>query len=424
MTAPNVAQDDAHVGVQAQTIHGGVTYYQLTSDVSPEDTFRCGVRFLDAKMPARARELVEDAVTHGYDTDEARFHLVLAVLSGRTRQQLGDQDFAQLSDIYRRHSSRDEGNEWTAGLEAVRRLLRSVHDTENSSIAEEGAVDDDVVAKELDALAPFQRDKILGHLEALLEGPKHDGRWRRSVDRAQEGQTAHDRADRAWKFFHAEPAPPPPRRVEPASPAIADWVRTILGTVAFGVGAGFLAGVVLSRGEAGPILACVAGVLGVVGLTIGGADRHFRRERRRAKDAEVDPARARHSTTPAGGFARKVDRAFDHYFARYVPRHADRATWLAETAGVRSHLRDEVVELYREQRTDAEAVMWLVRYLVSEVRKQWKRGTATAYRAQLRPPVRTTLLWWSGTAGRADDRCLAASPWTAAGELVGWILVN
>ena len=84
-----------------------------------------------------------------------------------------------------------------------------------------------------------------------------------------------------------------------------------------------------------------------------------------------------------------MDRLFSHYFAKYVPTGADRATWLADTAGIRRYLRDEIVADYREQRVKAARIAWLIRYLVVEVKHSWQSGTLWDYRHQLRTPAAT-----------------------------------
>ncbi|SCG14852.1 hypothetical protein GA0070610_1071 [Micromonospora echinofusca] len=189
-TTTNVAQGDAHVGVQAQAIHGDV-YYQLPPDASPKERFRTGVKYLDARMPGRARELIEEAVARGHETDEVRFHWLLALLSGRTLRQLGNEDLITLSTICGRITRVHGRGEWTVGLRSVLRLLSSL-DT----------ADTELTVKELDELRPRQRDKILDHLGVLLEGPVEDQLWHRSVERARAGQKAGDRRNRVRLFFH------------------------------------------------------------------------------------------------------------------------------------------------------------------------------------------------------------------------------
>ncbi|MFV2111204.1 hypothetical protein ACFHW0_02545 [Micromonospora sp. LOL_025] len=389
MTTPattNVAQGDAHVGVQAQAIHGDV-YYQLPPDASPKERFRIGVKYLDARMPGRARELIEEAVARGYETDEVRFHWLLALLSGRTLRQLGNEDLTTLSAICGRITRVHGRGEWTAGLRSVLRLLNSLN-----------TADTELIVKELDELGPRQRDKILDHLGVLLEGPVEDQLWHRSVERARAGQKAGDRKNRVRLFFHPSPAPPRVRPVQPAVTPVGEWLRALAATAAFALAAGNIARLLLQRGELPPVLACLVSAAGVAAFVVGGADRHFRRERLRLKEAEFTPPTQRRAKPPAGGFARKVDRLFDTYFGRYVPRDTGRSHWLAQTAGIRRHLRDELVEIYREQRVDAGEIAWLVRHLVGDVRQRWKNDTLTAYRSGLRTPWQSTALYVVGLA--------------------------
>lgn len=380
----NVAQGEAHVGVQAQAIHGDV-YYQLSREASPEDTFRIGVKYLDSQMPAQAQEHIENAVARGYESDEVQFHRLLALLSGRTLRQLGNEDFNHLSSICGGISRVDGGDDWTAGLRAVLRLLDSLHTPET-----------ELVVKELDALPPTQRDKILKHLGVLREGPLEDQMWRLAVERAKAGQLADDRADRVWKFFHPSPAHPRVRPVHPDSTSMSDRLRAVIGTGVFVLAAGNIGWLLLQRAQLSPALGYLVSAVGAAAFIVGGMDRNFRRERLRAMESRVIP-RQRRQEAAAGGFAGEVDRLFDKYFARYVPGGTNRSYWLAQTAGIRSHLRDELVEIYREQRLDnPEKIAWLVRYLVGDVRHRWENDTLTAYRDELRMPFSTTALYTAG----------------------------
>ncbi|WP_329103096.1 hypothetical protein OG792_25760 [Micromonospora sp. NBC_01699] len=392
MTTPtwnNIAQDDAHVGVQAQTIHGDVVYH-LPPGATAEERFRVGVSYLDARMPGEAREHIEKAVAQGYETDEARFHQLLALLSGRTLRQLGNEGFDHLAAICGRITRLDGGGEWRAGLRAVLRLVGSVDPSEH-----------ELAVKELDELRPRQRDKILDHLGVLLEGTVEDQIWHRSVERARAGQYAVQRRERVWIFFQPAPAPPRVRAVRPASIPLADWLRVVLGTAVFVIAMGNIGWLSLQRAGWLALFAYLVAMAGVACVVVSGADRHYRRERLRTKDAEFSPARQQPAEAPSGGFARNVDRLFDKYFARYVPRDTDRSTWLAETAGIRRHLRDELVENYRESRIGADRIAWLVRHLVGDVRQRWEKGTLVAYRAELRTPIATLGLYWGGLVGAA-----------------------
>ena len=415
MTTPtmvNIAQDDAQVGVQAQTIHGDV-YYQVSPDASPDERFRIGVRYLDARMPERARELIEDAVARGYETDEVQFHRLLALLSGRTLRQLGNDDFNHLSSICGRISRLAGRGEWTAGLKTILRLLNSVDTAET-----------ELVLKEIDELLPLQRAKILDHRGVLLEGPMVDQMWRRSVDRARVGQLAGDRADRIWMFFHPAPAPPRVRPVQPAQITVGEWLRALVAAAAFVLAIGNIGLLLLQRGAISPVLAYLVSAAGAVAFMVGGSERHFQRWRLRVKEAEFIPPLQR-TEAPDGGFARKVDRLFDRYFAQYVPRHTDRAYWLTQTAGIRKTLRDEVVDIYREARVDADAIAWLVRHLVGDVRKRWENDTLTAHRAELRTPFQSQVLHAAGLVAVVVGSLWAAPAAIATAPLAGtmWVLV-
>ncbi|MFI0482522.1 hypothetical protein [Actinomadura sp. 9N215] len=118
-----------------------------------------------------------------------------------------------------------------------------------------------------------------------------------------------------------------------------------------------------------------------------GAEWHFLTERRRAKDKEYRRPREHASRAKSTGFAGKVDQHFDHYFATYLPHNTSRSAWLAGTAGIRRSVRDEIVDVYREQRTGVEKIAWLIRYRVSEVRRQWENGTLWNYQQELSPPL-------------------------------------
>jgi hypothetical protein len=102
----------------------------------------------------------------------------------------------------------------------------------------------------------------------------------------------------------------------------------------------------------------------------------------------------------------------------------DRNTWLAETAGIRGHIRDEVVVAYRETRVKAEQVAWLTRYRVSEVRKSWQDGSLWDHRRRLRVPVGTKIGVVGGTGllavggVRAMVGAIQASPLRASGAVV------
>ncbi|MCX4470169.1 hypothetical protein OOK41_07615 [Micromonospora sp. NBC_01655] len=413
-TAANVAQGDAHVDVQAGVVHGDINFYRLPPDSSPEEEFAFALNYLDGRVRDQARKLIEKAVAGGYVTTEVQFYRLIALLSGRTLRQLVPEELDHLTAICASLPHLDDHDEWAAGLKVIIRLLAPV-----------SAAETDLVVKEIDALNQRQRDGIYGHLEALLEGAMQEEMWRQSVTLADSQRTAEDRFTRVWKFFHPTPAPPRTLPVQPAAIPLRDWLRAGAGAAVFALAVVQLIVPVAARGTLDPFLGLLAGLVGLAAFCVGGADRYYRGTRLRAKEAQIRPPRQRRREAPPGGFARKVDRLFDRYFGRYIPQGTDRNYWLAQTAGIQRHLRDEVVELYREQRIEADRVAWLVRHLVGHVRGQWERDTLTAYRQQLRIPARTKVLHVGGLALLTGGSLWVVPAVMASAPLsgTGWLLL-
>jgi hypothetical protein len=378
VTAPvvtNVADGDAHVAMQVGILHLDGDY-QISLEASPEQIFRTGVRYLDARIPEEARKLVEEAVARGHKTtDEVHFYRLIALLSGRTLRHLDLAELDQLNSICQRIDRDDGSSEWAAGLRSILTLLDSP-----------GSIDPELAVKKIEELPSRQRNLILDHLGVLRDGPLEDRLWQLSVERARAGQLAADRKDRVWIFFQPVPAHARVRPVSPFSIVPADWAYAILGGAAVLFAAGRLGSLVWQHGRLAPILAGITAIVGVVTFVVQGSEWHFRRQRIRVKNAEFI-ARPRNETAPADGFARRVDRLFDDYFGRYVPRETDRSIWRQQTAGIRQKLRDELVEIYREQGIKGDQIAWLIRHLVGDVRRRWENGTLTAYQQEFRTPA-------------------------------------
>ncbi|MFJ1537505.1 hypothetical protein ACIODS_03075 [Micromonospora chalcea] len=413
-TATNVAQGDAHVDVQAGVVHGDINFYRLPPDSSPQEQFAAALHYLDGRVRDEARTLIEKAVAGGYVTTKVQFFRLITLLSGRTLRQLAPEELDRLFAICASLPKLDDRDEWAAGLKAIIRLLAPVCDAET-----------DLVVKEIDALDQRQRDEIYGHLEALLEGAMQDEMWQKSVALAQSQRTKDDRSSRIWKFFHPTPAQPRTLPVQPAAVPLRDWLRAVAGAALFTLAVVQMTLLVAVRGALDPFLGLLAGLVGLTAFCVGGADRYYRGTRLRAKEAQTRPPQQRRREAPPDGFARKVDRLFNRYFGQYVPEGTDRTYWLAQTAGIRRHLRDEVVEIYREQRIEAERIAWLVRYLVGDVRGQWERDTLTAYRQQLRTPARTWFLRVGGLTLLAAGSLWAVPAVVTSAPLsgTGWFLL-
>ncbi|WP_157244584.1 hypothetical protein [Nonomuraea typhae] len=366
----NVAEDTATVGVQAETVHGDVTVYQIPADPTPEERFAGGVHRLLGGMADEAREPIKQAVADGYVTGRSCFYLILALLSGRTVQQLSKDDLHLLHDV--RGKLTEPPSRWTDAIRVVNRIL----------LALEKDADADAVEDELKVLDADLREEVQRHLEIFLNGPVQAKIWARVFDAAKEERLANERLERAWKFFHADPAPPRVRRARPVTITVGAWVLTVASTVLAAGTLAYLAALAWQKAIPA-LLLCAAGAW-VFGRHA--AIWRFRAQRRWATDRAYDPARSRPAPIVDRSFVRKLDHQLRRYFRRYLPVGAERERWLAETAGIRQALRDEVAELYREDRIPADRVIWLIRHLVCDVRDRWERGTLWAYREQLRIP--------------------------------------
>lgn len=381
----NVASGGAVVGFQAQAVHGNVTIFQLRDD-SPEERFRVGVAYLDSGMPREARELIGQAIAKGYQTSEVHFHWILALLSGRTFRQFSDEDSFSFSEARKRISGYS-GDQWSDGLKVINNLLGA---------AENPKVDIRLVITKLDALGPYQRDKIVLHLEMFLVGPIEDQIWERALARAEAKRLDRGRKDRVWMFFQPKPVEPRVKSSAPVRTTTENWVVVAIASpLALGA-VGSVDWLLLARGDVLKFLAFLVSIAaGYFCCFVRGVEWRHNIERLATKDLERDSS-WRRTSAPPGGFADNVDKLFNRYFAKYRPEGIRRGDWRDATAGIHRYLRDEIVEAYREQRVSADQVAWLIRYRIREVVKRWQTGILWDYRGQLQTRAVTKLVFALG----------------------------
>lgn len=383
-TVRNSAEGSASVGIQAQEVHNS-TVYQMLPDTPPERKYRIGVRYLDDGVPVKARELINDAIAHGHQSSEVRFHWLLAMLSKRSYRQLNREERAQIRDV-RGEAMSGDADDWTRATQVVYGLL---------DCHEQPGTDPGQALKELDALGAGVRKAIIRHLALILTGSMKDRTWAETYEAAEKGRTAADRSDRVWAYFYPDPEGARVLPTQPASTSASDWLITGSATAVFVVAAAFLGWAAVVGGSVSAILAyaiaCAAGCL----AAWAGLERSHRRERLRALDREyIDDHRVRRA--PPGGFANKVDRLFDRYFWKYSPRTADQQTWLSETKGIRNSMRDEVAHLYRDSRVRDQQISWLIRFMVTDVRRRWLAGELLEHRERFRISARTKVAYYLG----------------------------
>ena len=358
------------------TVHSGLDAYQIPAGASPRRKFRIARAHLDGGLATTARRLMDEVVADVPDGGAVRFYWLLAFFSGRTLWELSDAERGRLG-VFLHDVARVGCGTWQSGVDLIWRLVGTVHTDDE---------DPSALVKEFDALPPGQRAKILRHLERVLAGRLKDELWRQSVDHAMAVQTARGRAQRVWKFFEPEPAPPRTRMVRPAETAPGQWALTVLASALLLLAVGAIAWLLL-QSEGTPALAALLAGLGGGGVALAnGAEWRFRNERLRTKERAYRGCPTRYEAGPAGAFAAEVERLYQRYFVKYAPPGVAADRWLLATGGIGGTLRDEMVEVHRDRRTSPAELKWLIRYQVRLLRQRWMEGTLTSFRRRWATP--------------------------------------
>jgi len=411
-TTHNVAESGAMVGVQGRVVHN-VNVYQMPPDATPRQKYEIGLRFLNDGVPFKAVDLIEQAMAAGLENAEIRFHWVLAMFSKRSYRDLNRLERDRLDELAERLRAYPEG-EHRRALEAISELIAHFS-------GEGGSVE--TAEKRILELEPDLLTSIQRHLQTVLSGATKDKLWAEARKRAQEERTAHGRLDRVWAYFHPEPIPARTLPPEENQTDPLDGPYATAATALSALAAGYLGWLLLSAGELTALLAYAAALAAGWFGARDAFEWRYRADRLTLEERRHFPQFA--PSRPRGtGFAREVSHAFDHYFARYRPSGSDYSLWLAETAGIRAHLRAEILELYREKRVTADRVRWLIAYLAKDVRRRKTAGTLYEYRERYRVPfamrVRCALALTLALVAAFDVLVTAVplAPLTATGALL------
>lgn len=384
VNATNSAGGSANVGVQAETFHGDVYYYVVRDDAPAEEKFHVGVSYLNGGVPSEALPLIERAAAEGLDTSEVRFFWLLALISGRTYRQFSPEDSNRI-DHLRKSPVVYQADPWAEGVRVILRLLDSFR---------ESAVAPGPFISAINDLGPRQREPVLRHLAVFLRGPLGDQVWELEREAAFEGRHAGQRADRVGLFFQPSPAKPRARLPAPPEVSARDWATALVATAVFAITVSDVGWQLIRHGSITGVLGYLLGCAGCYLASRNWLEFRWQARRREAHERLHKPvARA---NAPAGGFAARMDHRFDHYLAVRVPHGMDRTDWLAATAGTRSQLRDEIVEIYREQRVRAEQLDWLTRHEVETLARRWRTGTFYTPATEFRPARKA---WVTRSAG-------------------------
>ncbi|MET8753426.1 hypothetical protein ABZW32_25520 [Streptomyces sp. NPDC004667] len=367
------------IGIQAETVHDSTIYF-VHPDASPQEKYRVGVRLLEDGVPSRAREMITDAIVHGYDGTEVRFHWVLAMVSARTYHDLSTEEVQRLrytSGLVRTYVD----DEWKEALRVTFDLLAVVSTTGSET---------GPVLKELHDLPLLQYDAILRHLDLMLTGRLKDDLWAETHGRARAERFGNDRARRVWAYF--APAPIGARAVPPRpSTAAAARASLPVRAVLFVVSSSLLWVLALIADPARAIVELpVALGAGLTAARFG--VRWWGREPRPGLTPGPRVPHPRDPTSAEDGFTKRVRHSFDHYFSVRRPSGFTSDAWLAHTVQIRSSLAIETADLYRESRIGVERVEWLIRYLAEDARSRHNNGTLLDQHRQNRTPGRTKVL--------------------------------
>ncbi len=410
------------VGVLADVVHNVYqNFYEQAKALTAAESFDIGLGYLHRGVPDKAREHITDAVTRGHVSSRSYLYLLLALLSGRTLQQVEKSEFELLRSL--RSKLEDQaGDSWSQAIRAINDLLATL-------VKED--LDPQAVNDRLKEVHPERREEILRHLDIFLNGPILDGLWTRTSDSANENRFENNRLERAWKFFHPEPAGARARLPMPSRVTFGDRARAYAYT---GVGTWCLLWLVVVAWQSNWSAAVVGLLLFAGGARLAVLDLSEWRSAQPRKT--VGFSRLPRVAAPAGGFANKVDRKLDQLFAKYAQEDITRAVWLEETQDARSVLRDEIVEIYRDERTSADEVAWLIEHLVAGIRARWEKGTLRDSGEPRAVPfsrkalvacgavavlVGTAIMTWSAihirpVTGLLDTTVLLACVWAAVGR--------
>ncbi|MFJ3245903.1 hypothetical protein [Streptomyces sp. NPDC086782] len=375
----NSAEYGSIVGIQAEVVHNPTVNFH--PDASPQEKYKVGVRFLEDGVPSRARDMISDAIAHGHDNAEVRFHWVLAMLSARAYHDLSTEELQRLhhaSGLVRTYA---EGG-WKDALRVAFELLEML----STADGEAGRV-----LEQLRALSPRQRDAILDHLDLVLTGGLKDSLWAENRERAEAARFGNDRVQRVWAYFEPDPIGP---RALPPRPSTAATARAALPVRAglFVVVTAFLWILAL---VADPAAAAIESVVALgAGLTAAHFGRRwwYQEHQLKAKNRESHIPHMLGPASTGDGFTNRVRHSFDHYFSTRVPYGFAPYEWLGYTVHIRNSLVAEIALLYRESRINVDRVNWLIRYLAEDARDRHNKGTLFDHRHQNQTPAAAKVL--------------------------------
>ncbi|MFF3257431.1 hypothetical protein ACFYWP_42145 [Actinacidiphila glaucinigra] len=371
----NSAAYDSTVGIQAGSVHNSNVYF-VHPDASPQEKYKVGVRFLEDGIPSRARDVISDAIAHGYDNAEVRFHWVLAMLSARAHHDLSTEEIQRLHHAARLVETYAEG-EWKDALRVAFEVL---------AMLSPAGGDTGHLLEHMRSLPPRRLDAMVHHFDLVLTGGLKDSLWAESRERAEAARFGNNRVHRVWTYFEPDPIGP---RALPPRPSAAAAAQAAL-PVRVGLFLAVTVSLCILSLIADPAAAAIELL---VGLGAGLTATHFGRRwwsqehQLKTKNRMFQIPHTRDPASPGEGFTNSVRHSFDHYFSTRVPYGFTLHAWLGHTAHIRNSLVSEIAVLYRESRISVDRVNWLIRYLAEDARDRYSKGTLFDPRHQNQTPA-------------------------------------
>ncbi|WP_018682921.1 hypothetical protein [Actinokineospora enzanensis] len=409
MNVENTATDNAHVEAQFGVVNGDATVhshdntYYINPTDPPERRLEVAVNHLRGRSSARfAEQILADLVREGYGNTKTHYYYALALLSGRSMNELDD----KVHDAYTtclRQARESTPDQWRDALDVVALLLDGAF---TQGLDRER--DDRFVAAlpaTFGRLPGERKTEITTHLELLLGGVVQDHLAAEEIQRVAAERMSGDRRGRAWMFFEAVPAPP--RAGEPARILVPRETRT---RAALG-GVAVLVGIVIALSGARNLALSLASLILVsVALAVivrTGYDLALSARRRRDMDREYGFAEPLRPVSPGHwvrtDFVEGVHDLVDKRFRDVQRRFPDLlpnavGDWPTDTAGIRNTLKRRFVDRYGNSRVTPAEINWLIRWHARQVGAQWREGKLFAYQVTLATPPRTITLFRAGIA--------------------------
>jgi hypothetical protein len=370
----NTASGHSTIGVQG-IVYGDVRYEVKGGD-SPDRKFAVAKNCLAGDMPRRAEELIQEVVAEGYVSNakpgplanEVAYHWTIAVLSDRSFELLGNEEFA---DLERARSLAANGprDEWHEAHAVVIKLVDCLHEHERTGSHPSERLD--TCFTEFDRLAQDRREEIWRHLDLILTGVLQDGLDARFAGLVRTRRTGDNRENRVWKFFEPEPARPRPITIR--DPVLEPFPRTMAISGAVMGGAGLvLAFILVALGSVKATL--IAGALiivfGALVICFGPPSLPAR-----YSPFPPKPPRSKQPRPRPVAFSDHVNRTVQWEFDKRAPKaHFQRSAWNVATRRSRATLADEIIELYSRPEVAPGAIDWLIAWYAKDAARKWSAG--------------------------------------------------